>query len=168
MFGCFAAATILQMRRDYANALALAASYADAQAQVLASETGRTLDRLAALGIAYVNAVDGPSAANVILAADAQRILNIALADADGNFIAAMMGRPLAAHPLSEPSLARLQLGRSIEPYSDPAIGSSPLTLLFQADSEFPPRFVVLPHSIPIPCCRKARWDRPHCLPRRD
>ena len=142
---CFAAATILQMRRDYAHSLAMGATYAEAQAGVLADETGRHLDRLASLATAYVNAVDGNSAAEVILSSHSDRVLNIGLADADGNFIGAMIGRPLAAEPLSEEMLMEVQEGRTIQPYSDPAIGSSPMTLVFAADQEFPPRFIVMP-----------------------
>ncbi len=145
IFACFMAATALQMQRDYSHTLAMGASYADSQAQVLAGEAGRTLDRLAALGVAYVNAVDDSSAAQIIQSAESDRILNIALVDADGNFVSAMMGRPLAAGRLSEQLLADVQAGRMIEPYSDPAIGSSPMTLIFQADEKFPPRFIVLP-----------------------
>jgi hypothetical protein len=142
---CFVAATTIQMRRDYAHTLAMGETYAEAQATVLAGETGRALDRLANLAIAYVNAVDGSSAADVILSSYSDRILNVALADADGNFISAMIGRPLAAAPLSEELLMDAQLGRSIHPYSDPAIGSSPMTLIFQSDREIPPRFIVMP-----------------------
>ena len=145
IFACFAAATMLQMRRDYANALRMAEAYSNAQAQVLASDTGRTLDRLASLGAAFVNAIEGASAAAVIEQAESDRVLNIALADADGNFVSAMKGRPLAAEPLGEEVLARAQAGRAVGPYADPAIGSSPLTLLFQPDREIPPRFIVMP-----------------------
>lgn len=145
IFACFAAATSLQMRRDYTHALAMGSAYAEAQARVLADQTGRTLDRLAALGMAYVNAVDGASAAQLIQSSEGERILNIALADADGNFVHAMVGRPLAAQPLSEQTLALAEAGRVIGPYSDPAVGSSPMTLIFQADEEFPPRYLVMP-----------------------
>ncbi len=145
ILACFVAATALQVQRDYSHTLAMGASYADAQAQVLAGEAGRTLDRLAALGAAYVNAVDDSSAAQIIQSTESDRVLNIALADADGNFVSAMMGRPPAAGRLSEQLLADAQAGRLIEPYSDPAIGSSPMTLIFQADERFPPRFIVLP-----------------------
>jgi len=145
IFACFVAATALQMQRDYSHTLAMGASYAEAQAQVLANETGRTLDRMAALGIAYVNAVDDTSAAQIIQSGESNRILNIALADADGNFVSAMMGRPLAAERLSEQSLANALTSRTIQPYSDPAIGSSPMTLVFHADEKLPPRFIVLP-----------------------
>jgi signal transduction histidine kinase len=145
IFACFVAATALQMQRDYSHALAMGASYAEAQAQVLANETARTLDRMAALSSAYVNAVDNTSAAQIIQSGESDRILNIALADADGNFVSSMMGRPLAAERLSEQSLAKALAGRTIEPYSDPAIGSSPMTLVFRADDKVPPRFIVLP-----------------------
>ncbi len=116
ILACFVAATALQVQRDYSHTLAMGASYADAQAQVLAGEAGRTLDRLAALGAAYVNAVDDSSAAQIIQSTESDRVLNIALADADGNFVSAMMGRPLAAGRLSEQLLADAQAGRLIEP----------------------------------------------------
>jgi len=114
IFACFVAATILQMQRDYAHTLAMGARYTEAQAQVLAQETGQSLDRFALLGIAYVDAVDGTSAGQIIQSAESGRVLNIAVADADGNFVTAMKGRPLAAARLSEQSLERALLDRSI------------------------------------------------------
>jgi len=146
MFASFAAATLLQMRRDYTEALVLASQYAAADAAVLADNTGDVLGRLAALGAAYVNAVDRDGAETLVLSTEADRILNIALTDAEGRFISAMRGRPLAAAMLPEALVANVEnAGRDVAPYSDPAIGSSPLTLFFQADDEFPPRFVVIP-----------------------
>jgi len=142
---CFAAATLLQMRRDYAHALSMAESYTQAQSAVLASETGRTLDRLAALGIAYTAAVDERSAQSMVQASDGTRIMNIALADADGRFIGAMKGQPLQALPLPLLVVERADVSPTVTGFGDPAIGSSPLTLVFKADKETPPRFVVMP-----------------------
>jgi hypothetical protein len=81
---CFAAATTIQMRRDYAHTLAMAETYAEAEASVLAGEAGSALDRLENLAIAYVNAVDGGSAADVILSSYSDRVLNIGLAVGTG------------------------------------------------------------------------------------
>src|SRR5690242_11189102 len=75
--GCFAAATALQMRRDYAHAVRLAELYTAAQAQTLATQTGAMLDRLAALGTAYSSVANGADAAYVIEAAEDGRVLNI-------------------------------------------------------------------------------------------
>ena len=145
IFACFAAATALQMRRDYAHALALAESFASSQSIALAGETGRTLDRIAALGTAYIGAIDESSAAQIVTGAESDRVLNIALADADGHIVSAMQGQPLAAKAVPAAALARGLSGRSIETYSDPAIGASPFTLLFRADKETPARFILVP-----------------------
>lgn len=142
---CFAAAILIQMRRDTTHALAMAEAYTTADADSLAFETGRALNRLAALGTAYINAVDAASAAQMVEGADADRVINIALADADGRFITAMKGQPLLAEMLSEQVLAQAEFGNIIETYSDPAIGSSPLTLIFRADNQTPLRYIVMP-----------------------
>jgi signal transduction histidine kinase len=141
---CFAAATALQMHRDYTHALALAESFSAAQAASVAGETAKTLDRLSALGIAYVNAIDEQSAAQVVSGSEPDRVLNIALADATGRIVSALKGNPLTAKPIAAASLKRAFARRSIETYSDPAIGASPFTLMFRADKERPARYIVM------------------------
>ena len=94
MSACFAAATALDMRRDYAQALSMAGAFAQEQARTLASETAQQLDRLAALGHAYSQATDSAETARIIKSTHSDLFLNIALADADGHFIAAIDGRP--------------------------------------------------------------------------
>lgn len=141
--GCFAAATGLKMIADYNSAIATAEDYARAQAGELAAETGRALDRLAALGVGYINAVDERSAASVI-AAESERVLNIAVADAEGRVISAMRGSVTRARPLAAQLVAQARRARTAGPYSDPAIGGSPLTIIFRADRENPPRFVMM------------------------
>jgi hypothetical protein len=140
--GCFAAATALQMRRDYAHAVRLAELYTAAQAQVLATQTGEMLDRLAALGAAYSSVADAAGAAYVIQAAEDGRVLNIATADRTGQFIGALKGDVGVAGGLPSAALNRLQLGRSVVPYENRAIGSSPVTLIFRGEGE---RYVVMP-----------------------
>jgi signal transduction histidine kinase len=140
---CFAAAAALQMQRDYAAALADAEFNARIQAEELAAETGHSLDKLAALGAGYLSAVDEQSAASV-LAAESDRVINVALADAGGRFIAALRGSALGAHPLPAAAVAQALRTRTAGAYADPAIGASPLTLIFRADRETPARFVVV------------------------
>ena len=142
------------MRRDYAHALAMAEAYTAAQADALAGETG-----------AHAGPAGGrkrrlcrrrrrnQSAAGIVDASDGGRILNVALADADGHFVLTMKGQALAARALPEPVLERAQLGHAVEAFSDPAIGSSPLTLVFRADKDSPPRFIVVPLD---PLCAAA------------
>jgi signal transduction histidine kinase len=141
--GCFFAAALLQMIGDYQAALATAEDYARTHAQERAAENGRALDRLAALGVGYVNAVDERSAATVV-AAEADRVLNVALADANGRFISALHGSIVRARPISPALLAQARRARTAGPYSDAALGASPLALIFKPDRETPPRFVVM------------------------
>jgi hypothetical protein len=140
--GCFAAATALQMRRDYAHAVQLAELYTAAQAQTLATQTGAMLDRLAALGTAYANLSNAADAAYVIGAAEDGRVLNIATADNTGKFIGALRGDIATAGGIPSEAFNRLQLGRSVVPYENEAIGSSPVTLIFRGEAE---RMVVMP-----------------------
>ncbi len=142
---CFAAATALQMHRDYAHALALAESFSAAQANAIAGETAKTLNRLSAVGVAYVDAVDEQSAAQMVNGSENDRILNIAFADATGRIISSLKGNPLTAKPIPPARLQRAFSAKSIETYSDPAIGSSPFTLVYRADREAPARYIVMP-----------------------
>jgi hypothetical protein len=141
---CFAAATLLQMRRDYDHALALAAGFTSAQAEVQASEAAQKLERLAAMGTAYMDVLDGFGAGYVIEASEGMRLLNIALTNREGRFVRAMRGEADVAAPLSAEILQRLQSGPVIAPYSDAAIGSSPMTLFFAAGGNLA-RIVVMP-----------------------
>lgn len=140
---CFMGAVALLMWRSYSDAFGDAEGYARAQAAALAADTGRQLDRMEALSIAYLNAVDEPSARGV-LAAESGRLLNIALADASGHFISAMHGQALAAQPLPAAAVQRAMHGRVAGAYADPAIGASALLVMFRADKETPARFVVV------------------------
>ena len=139
---CFAAATVLQMRRDYAHDVALAGSYAAAEAQMLAGETARTLERLAALGAAFSEIADKTGAGYLIEAAEAGRVLNVAVAEGSGSFAAAMKGDMRGARPLPLALIGRLARGPLVQPFADPAIGSSPLTLIFRGVGE---RVLVMP-----------------------
>ena len=145
MSACFAAATALEMQRDYVHALAMAEAYTQDQARTLGGQTARELDRLAALGNAYAEASDGVAAAPLVRAADSDHVLNIALAGIDGRYLAAMNGRTAAARPLTDLVLGAARQGRLVFPYSDPAIGSSPLTLLFPAEGTNAGRVIVMP-----------------------
>jgi hypothetical protein len=141
---CFAAATVLPMRRDYNHALALAAGFTTARAEVQASEVAAELTRLAAMGTAYMSVLDAAGAGHVIETTEGARLPNIALANAEGRFIRAMKGEAGAAAPLSADLLQKLRSGPVIGHYSDSAIGSSPLTLFFLADGD-PTRILVMP-----------------------
>jgi signal transduction histidine kinase len=141
--GCLAAAAVLQATFDYNSALGAGEHHARVQAAELAAESARTLDRLAALGIGYVNAVDERSAATV-MAGETGRVINIAVADANGRLVAAMHGSAMRAKPLPRTLVAEAQRGRAVARYADPAIGASPMTLVFRADRETPARFVVM------------------------
>jgi len=140
----FGAASALQMQRDRAHALQMAESFVGAQARTFAEQTAITLDRLGAIGRAYVEAVDARTAGALIATSESDRILNIALADADGRFVAAMRGDVLSAAPLPEILLERAQIGRTVIGFSDPALGRTPLALLFRPDRELPARFVIV------------------------
>jgi hypothetical protein len=141
---CFAAATMLQMRRDYNHALAQAGAFVSAQAQVQANEAEKELNRLAAAGAAYMSILDGFGAGYVIESAEGTRVLNIALANREGRFVRVMKGEADSATPLSPAVLRRLQNGPLIAPYSDAAIGSSPLTIAFAIGGDLG-RIVVMP-----------------------
>jgi hypothetical protein len=142
---CFASATLLQMRRDYQHRLTLADAYTRAQAQTLAGHTARSLQRLAMLGVTYVRVADGFSAAQMVRAAEGDRVLNIALTDLEGRFVTAMQGDAGAATPLPPEVMHHIQRAPLVMPLSDAAIGSSPLALIFRADQTTPSRAVVMP-----------------------
>jgi hypothetical protein len=144
ILACFAGATGLQMRRDYNNVLALAGRFVQAQAEIQANSAAEEMNRLAAMGAAYMNVLDGFGAGYVIETAEGARLLNVGLTDRQGRFMRAMKGEAESAAPLAVEIVQRLQAGPVVAPYSDAAIGSSPVTLFFPAD-ENSGRIVVMP-----------------------
>ncbi|MEI9995334.1 MAG: HAMP domain-containing sensor histidine kinase [Rhizomicrobium sp.] len=64
--GCFAAATMLQMRNDRAHALAQARMFENARAADIAAAAAVTLDRLAALGRGFADGGSAPGTADGI------------------------------------------------------------------------------------------------------
>lgn len=144
MVASIAAAAALQLGREYGHAIAVAEAYTGANAEILASNTARDLDRLRHLGTAFVGSKNAGVAREVVESGESARVLNIALADENGAFLASMRGDPAAAAPLSRETLQSLARGPVILPYSDPAIGASPMTILFKSH-DAPARFVVMP-----------------------
>ena len=140
---CFMAAMGVAVERAYSGALDDAEASIRAQAAELAAEAGNKLDRIAALSVGYLNAIDERSAATVV-AGEADAILNIALVDASGHFVAALHGGALQAKPLSPAAVAAAMRAHVVASYRDPAIGTSPLTLVFRTDRETPARFAVV------------------------
>lgn len=138
------AAAALQLGREYGHAIAVAQAYTGATAQILASDTARTLDRLRQLGTAFVGSKNAAIAREMVESGESTRVLNIALVNESGAFLASMRGDPTAAAPLSQDVLRSLARGPVILPFSDPAIGASPMTIVFKSH-DAPARFVLMP-----------------------
>lgn len=66
------------------------------------------------------------------------------MADANGVFRSALAGDPSSAYALKPNLMHQAENGRAVVPFSDPVLGSSPLTIILRTD-ETPSRYIVIP-----------------------
>jgi signal transduction histidine kinase len=112
IFGSFVSAAVIQMRRDRAHALDQAAFMESRRAQELASDFANTLDRYAALGIAFANAPSNVETSAALSEAGGPALENIAVLDGAGTLQFEMKRAPTDLLPLGHDTFARAAHGR--------------------------------------------------------
>jgi signal transduction histidine kinase len=112
IFGSFVCAAIIQMRLDRAHALSQAVAMEARRAQELAADYSETLDRYAALGAAFANAIPNVETSAALSEAGGPALENVAVLDGAGRLLFEMMRAPTDILPLDANTLARASVGR--------------------------------------------------------
>ncbi|MBI1328281.1 MAG: hypothetical protein GC166_00095 [Alphaproteobacteria bacterium] len=126
--GSFASAALIQMRLDRAHALDQAAYFQSVRARQIATDLSTTLERYAALGVAFANAQGAESSA-ALAEAGGPALRNLAILDRDGTLQSQMKRAPTEFLPLTMAALAAANAGRMVLPSRD----AKHMTIVFRA-----------------------------------
>jgi signal transduction histidine kinase len=112
IFGSFVSAAVIQMRLDRMHALDQASAMEARRAQELAADYAATLDRYAALGTAFANAIPNVETSAALSEAGGAELENVAVLDGAGQLLFEMTRAPTDILPLDANILARASGGR--------------------------------------------------------
>jgi signal transduction histidine kinase len=104
--GSFASVALIQMSNDRARALSQAAEFGERRAHEMATDLGASLDRYAAIGSAFANAVTSAETSAALAEAGGAALRNIVVLDAGGAPKSEMLQTPANLLPLGAPALA--------------------------------------------------------------
>ena len=112
IFGSFVSAAVIQMRLDRIHALDQATVMEARRAQELAADYAATLDRYAALGAAFTNAIPNVETSAALSEAGGPELENVAVLDGAGKLLFEMKRAPKDILPLDSKTLAHAGVGR--------------------------------------------------------
>jgi signal transduction histidine kinase len=127
--GSFASAAAVQLRLDRGRALDQAAQFETRRAQEIANDLAATLDRFAALGVAFANARGTAETAAALSEAGGAALRNIVVLSRDGSALSEMKGAPGPLLPVDTATLSQASLGHAVIPVE----GTGSVALLIPA-----------------------------------
>ncbi len=127
--GSFASAAAIQLRLDRGRTLDQAAQFESRRAGEIAGDLAATLDRFAALGLAFANARGTAETAAALSEAGGPALQNIIVLGPDGRALSEMTGAPGRLLPIDSATLAAAGSGRTVMPVE----GTASVALLIPA-----------------------------------
>jgi signal transduction histidine kinase len=116
IFGSFVSAAVIQMRRDRAHALDQAAFIETRRAQEIASDFGATLDRYAAIGVAFASAQPNTETSAALSEAGGPALQNIVVLDGAGRSLFELKRAPKDLLPLDRSVLVTAMKAQAVFP----------------------------------------------------